>query len=257
MPLTIPSSLEKYGFIIDGLGAHSGRTIMLADLQTLFAASPSSASTAEYRDLTINSNLLLKKTEAARKEAFFRLKRLYGLDNEILLFRILREIWDQSPEAQPILTLLYAIARDPILRVTVDFLIDLPLGTIVTGPNFADIIGQEFPSELNEKTLASIGRNIASSYTQSGHLKGRSQKERVPIDSDPISITYALLLGYLCGYRGETLFHSSWARLLDSPVHELHNKAQMASQQGWLEYRHAGQMTDISFNHLLQGVNNE
>jgi hypothetical protein len=131
------------------------------------------------------------------------------------------------------------------------------LGAIVTAPEFAEIVGQEFSTDLNEKTLASIGRNIASSYTQSGHLTGRSKKERIRAENRATSATYALLLGYLCGERGEALFYTPWARLLDSPVHELHTKAQQASQQGWLDYRHAGQMTDISFNHLLRDVENE
>lgn len=257
MTLFIPNSAEQHGFIIEGLGAHSGRTIMLSDFQALLAASPSNALTVEYRSLIMSANVLLKGTEASRKESFFRLRRLYSLDPDTLLFNILRELWEQSSEAQPILTLLYAIARDPILRATIGFLIDLPLGAIVTAPNFADIVGQEFPTELNKKTLASIGRNIASSYTQSGHLIGRSNKQRIRAESHATSVTYALLLGYLCGDRGEALFHTPWTRLLDLPVHEMHTKAQLASQQGWLEYRHAGQMTVISFNHLLQGLSNE
>lgn len=257
MRMNIPNSAEQYGFIVEGLGAHSGRTIMLADFQALLTASSQSMKPEDYRHLVIQDNVLLKRTESARKESFKRLKRLYALDPEILLFSVLRELWDQSPEAQPGLTLLYAIARDPILRVTVNLLVDLPLGEVITAPKFAEVVGQEFPTEINKKTLASIGRNIASSFTQSGHLRGRSQKERIRARCQTTSVAYALFLGYLCGDRGEVLFNTPWMRLLDSPVHELHTKAQLASQQGWLEYRHAGQMTEISFNHLLQEVTNE
>ena len=62
---------------------------------------------------------------------------------------------------------------------------------------------------------------------------------------------YALLLGYLCDVRGEALFHTLWARLLDAPIHILREQAIRASQQGWLEYRHAGEVTEISFHYLL------
>lgn len=254
MKFNIPPSTEKYGFITDGLGAHSGRTIMLGDLRLLFAACPPSAQIEDYKDAILNSNILLKKTIAARKESFSRLKRLYGLDPEIYLFKMLRNLWEHDQDAQSMLALLYAMARDPILRSTADFVIDLPEGTRITAPQFADVVGDAFPSELNEKTLASIGRNIASTYTQSGHFRGRSVKERVHVESFTTSITYALLLSYLCEERGETLYHTSWVRLLDSPIHEIQTKAQLASQQGWLEYRYAGRMTDISFNYLLQGV---
>jgi hypothetical protein len=68
----------------------------------------------------------------------------------------------------------------------------------------------------------------------------------------PIAIAYALFLAYLCGYRGNSMFDSTWLRLLDTPLHILQEKAQQASQQGWLEYRHTGAITEITFRHFLK-----
>ena len=102
------------------------------------------------------------------------------------------------------------------------------------------------------KTLGKIGRNTASSWTQSGHLRGRTNKVRVKAQSHPTSVAYALFLGYLCGSRGEALFHTDWAQLLDAPPHTLHEQAFLASQRGWLDYRHAGTVTDVGFSYLLR-----
>ena len=41
-------------------------------------------------------------------------------------------------------------------------------------------------------------------------------------------------------------------QLLDAPPHTLHEQAFLASQRGWLEYRHAGTVTEIGFSYLLR-----
>ena len=254
MAFQIPQEAAKFGYIVDGFGAHSGRTIMLSDVTLLLNACPQMATNDEYRQAIIEDNVLLKKSGAARKEAFQRIQRLYGLDRSILLFQIIRQLWDQEPDARPVLLLLYAIARDPILRVSVGLVTETPVGEILSARDFEFVVADHFSYQLKPKTLASIGRNIASSWAQSGHFEGRSQKVRIAAKSFPTSVAIALLLGYLCGVRGENLFHTDWARVLDTPVHELHTKAQVASQQGWLEYRQTGNITDITFDHFLKGV---
>ena len=103
-----------------------------------------------------------------------------------------------------------------------------------------------------QSTRAVIGRNTASTWTQSGHLRGRSNKVRVQARSRPIALAYALMLGHLCDVRGEALFHALWARALDAPVHVLYEQAVLASQQGWIDYRQAGGVTEITFGYLLR-----
>ena len=254
MPIHIPTTASSFGFVVEGLGPHSGRTIMLKDVRYLFKTCPQIAKNGDYRRAILDDNVLLKRTGAARKEAYVRLKRLYSLDPEILLFSVFRQLWDQEPQSQSLLTLLYAIARDPILRATTELVLDTPIGKALFASDFENVVSAKFPDQLNPNTLASIGRNTASSWTQSGHFKGRSQKERIQAISHSTTVTFALLFGYLCGQRGEVLFNTTWVRLLDSPVHELHAKAQLASKQGWLEYKKVAQVTEITFNHLLQGV---
>jgi len=248
----IPQTAVEYGFVIDGLGPHSSRTIMLKELELLLAACPRDASLATYRAAVLDDNALLKQTESTRRKSFRHLRELYGLDPGALLFRALCDLWDQEPASRPMIALSCAVARDPSLRATAHVVLSAPEGAPVTAEMMAQAVGERYSVQLSQTTLASICRNVASSWTQSGHLRGYQEKVRSQAQSHPTSLAYALLLGYLCGERGEALFHTLWAQLLDTPVHALREQAVLASQQGWLEYRHAGDVTDISFHHLMR-----
>ncbi len=248
----IPELAARYGFVLEGLGAHSSRTIMLDELRLLLRSVPASGSIQSYRSAILEDNSLLKRTDSTRTESFRRLRELYGLRRHLVLFRALRDLWDYDPAAQPVLALLCATARDPMLRATAGAILGAHLGDPVTPEMIASTVNTQYPGRLNTTTLANIGRHAASSWTQSGHLYGRSHKARVAARSTPASVTYALLLGFLCGDRGEGLFHTDWAHLLDTPLDSLHEQAFLASQQGWLEYRHAGAVTEIGFSYLLR-----
>lgn len=249
---TIPSTAVPYGFTIDGLGTHSSRTMMLEELQLLLAACPPSADEEAYRTAVVDENVLLKRTQSTRAKSFRHLHELYALSPEVLIFDVLRDLWDEIPEARPMLALLCALARDPSLRSTADTVLPLPPGTAVTSQMLTDAATQAYPGLSKATTLAKIGRNAGSTWTQSGHLAGRTDKRRVQAESHATSVTYALLLGHLCGMRGERLFHTMWAQALDHPVAILQEQAALASKQGWLEYRHTGAVTEITFKHLLR-----
>jgi len=252
----IPETTALHGFVVEGRGAHTSRTIMLAELRLLLNATPPTANQRQYRTAILEDNVLLKKTVTTRRESLARLRELYGLDRGILLFRAMRDLWDQR-EAQPLLALLCALARDPILRVTSDFVLTMPPSLAVTGPDFADVVRTAFPDRFNAITLATIGRNAASSWQQSGHLEGIRQKTRSQITSQPAAVAYALLLGYLCGERGANLFTTTWAQLLDTPQSTLDLQAFAASQRGWIDYRRIGDVVDISFSWLMRAMNGD
>ena len=141
--------------------------------------------------------------------------------------------------------------RSRILRCTADLIIETPEGGTLTAKSFEEIIEDKYPGRLNPKTLASAGRNVASSWTQSGHLQGKKEKTRRMVSAEPVVVAYALLLAYLTGACGDALFVSDWLKILDTPIHTARTFAQQAAQQGWLEYRHSGQVTDITFRHFL------
>jgi len=55
---TIPQSASVYGFVSDGLGAHSSRTMMLAELRLLLEACPPATDLAGYRTAILDDNVL-------------------------------------------------------------------------------------------------------------------------------------------------------------------------------------------------------
>ncbi len=252
MSIQVSALSNEYGFINEPVGAHSSRTMMLAELRLLLAACPQSASFEEYRSAVVDENVLLKKTVATRKASFKWLRELYALDRKTLLFRALRDLWDEDTQAQPLLALLSAVARDPLLRSTAESILAILIGETVTPEMMMDAVNVSFPDRYSPKTLKSTGRNIISSWQQAGLLSGKLHKVRMSAQSLPASVTYALLLAYLSDARGEALFRTLWCRLLDAPLHILHAQALVASQRGWIEYRHMGDVTEVGFRHLLR-----
>jgi hypothetical protein len=247
----------QFGFVAEPIGTHISRTIMLADLRLLLSSCHLTADIATYRQAVIEENVLHKRTVSTRRLSFKRLRELYILDKSILLFRALRDLWEYEPDAQPMLALLCAVARDPLLRSTVDTVTNLDRNSEITPQIFSAVVAKTFPDRYSEWSLASAGRNIASSWQQSGHLRGKLRKYRDQASCHSASVTYALLLGYISDARGEGLFETPWCILLDTPMHIIREKAAVAARQGWLEYRQTGGVTDVSFRYLLRenGVN--
>ncbi|MCC6192473.1 MAG: hypothetical protein IT318_25885 [Anaerolineales bacterium] len=250
----ISNGAQQFGFISDTIGVHTSRTLMLAELRLLLAACPPAASFDQYQAAILDDNVLLKRTVSTRRESVRRLRELYALDPSVLLFRALRDLWPDDSEAQPLLALLCALARDPTLRGTTELILSVPAGEIVTPQMISAAAGQSFPERFNAMTLANIGRHAASTWQQSGHLQGRAKKVRSQAASQPASVAFALLLGFLGGGRGDGLFQTVWARLLDAPEHRLRSQAAVAAHRGYLEYRHAGGVTEISFHYLLRDI---
>ena len=253
MRIKIPDSALKVGFLNEPVGTHGSRTIMLRDLRLLLAVCEPGASLDDYREAIIDENVLMKATLSTRRESVRRLRELYGLSDDILLFRALRDIWPMEEAAQPLLALLCASARDPILRATADLILRTDRGAEMTPSLISDAVRDSFPSRYGPTMLANVGRHVASSWQQSGHLAGKLHKIRARALSTPIATTYALFLAYLCDVRGDSLFHTVWARLLDAPEHETREHAAAASRQGWLEYREMGGVTEVTFRHLFRG----
>ena len=243
---------EQFGFANKQLGAHLGRTIMAEDLGKVMASCGVRATLEDYRKAVIDENVLLKKSSGARDESFYRLKQLYSLDSSQKIFSVLRELWAYTTSGHNLLSLLCAIARDPILRCTTHLVLETSEGTMLMAKDFERVVSENFPGRLSSKTLASASRNLASSWTQSGHLLDAKRKSRKQVTPDSTVVAYAIFLAYLSGDRGNALFDSVWLKILDTSNHQLHNLAQQASKKGWLEYRHSGQVTEITFRHFME-----
>jgi hypothetical protein len=114
-----------------------------------------------------------------------------------------------------------------------------------------DALNRVVGSRLSESTLDKVVRNAASSWTQSGHLKGRGRKIRQRVTPTAVTTAYALLLGYLTGARGAALFETLWAQVLDTPAGELMHLAMDARRLGFLDMSQSGGVIEMAFSRLL------
>ncbi len=252
MPIdALPTGLAA-GFRSEPAGTHTSRTIMLGELQALLAVVRPGAGYASYQDAAVELNAVHKATRATREKTFRHLRELYALSPNVLLFRALVDLWDQDAAGRPLLALLCAAARDPLLLAAAERILAAQVGEPVTSAELEQAVDLAFPGRFRPDTLARTGRNLASSFTQSGHLSGRTGKLRARATCTPATTAYALLLGYVCGARGDGLFQTVWASLCDAPGHVLRAQTESAAKLGYLEYRHAGGVTEVGFQHLLR-----
>jgi len=241
----------KTGFRFGNKGTHTSRTIMFKELELLFEDQKLDAPREAYVSAIIEQNCLGKRTVSTRKLTCQRLSELYALDPSIPLFRILRHLWQVDENGRPLLAFLTALARDPLLRVTTATILQIQTGEELMRQKLTDVLRQSVDNRLNDGTLNTTVRNISSSWTQSGHLKGRVRKIRQKVMPTPIVTVYALLLGYILGIRGNGLFNTLWAKILDTPAEELVSLATDAKRLGLLDLSQAGGVVEISFARLL------
>ena len=232
-------------------GAHASRTMMLSELSTLLDAEPADASRDDFLHAILDENVLGKPTVTTRRRAARMLRELYALRQDVPLFRALTHFWKKDLAGRPLLALLCAVARDPILRITAKAVLSAKVGDAVDKSALEETITHAAPGHLAHSTVQKIARNTASTWTQSGHLKGRSVNRRSRPAPTPAAVAYALLLGYLAGASGQMLLDTFWTRLLDAPKDQLASLAAEASTRGWIAYRQAGQVVEIRFPELL------
>ena len=247
----VPEVALLSGFYNEPMGTHTSRTLMLSELRGLLATHPGGDSDA-LREAVIDENVCRKAGRSTREKTFRHLRELYALTDDVVIWRALGALWVRSEDAQPLLALLCAVARDPLLRATSRIILETPEGVHMTSDDMAPAIESVFPGRLKADTLARTSRNVGSSWTQSGHLRGRTHKVRSTATTTPESTAYALFLGYICGGRGDALFRTPWALLTDGPEHILRAQAEQAGRLGYLEYRHGGGVTEVTFAQLLR-----
>lgn len=249
--MTASSYPEELGFKSGESGTHTSRTIMLEELSALLASSGEAARRAEFTRLIVDENVLGKSTASTRRITAQRLGELYALDSSVPIFRALQRLWAVDREAQPALALLCSLARDPLLRASAPAILALREGQGFDRDALAAALRSHTGNRLNPSILEKVARNAASSWTQAGHLSGRTLKRRQRIRATPASVTFALLLGYLQGLRGTALWRTSWCEVLDSTPESLSSVASRASLAGLLRFRQSGEVIEISFPELL------
>ncbi|HHV57186.1 MAG TPA: DUF1819 family protein [Firmicutes bacterium] len=245
--MDLGEAAEKFGFVTSPVGSHTRRSIAVNELRKLLAACGPRATYAEIRHLALDENILGKVTQSSRVNTFRVLREFYALHLDVPVYSGLRFFWDYDEKEQPLLALLCASARDPVLRESAAVVLPWPQGTALPKKPLEDNLRAVYASHYNESMLAQITRKLLSSWTQAGHLTGRTTKIRGRAHSGPAATAYALFLGYLTGARGNALFTTFWVQVLDAPLQEVHQNAFTASKMGWLDYKNAGGVTEVGF----------
>ena len=218
---------------------------MLADLSELLATVPTDGARGDYAAAIIDENVLGKATAATRRLSNQRLGELYALDPHAPIFRVLRRLWTVDVPGRPLLAMLCALARDPLLRSTAPFVLALPEGAELDRARFRDTLRQSVGRRLNDAVLAQAARKCASSWTQSGHLAGRTRKIRRQVAPTPGPLAMALWLGTTEGLAGRGLLDSRWSRVLDRRGTALMPVALQTKQLGLIHLRAGGDVVEI------------
>ena len=156
---------------------HTARTIMFKELSTILSTTNADTSFDEIRGKVIDENLLQKASISGRRKSFAHLRKAYGLDPGIPIFRALRWAWSVSEEGErPLLALLCVLCRDASLRVSASYVLTLPVGTVVEKQVLSSELERAFPDAYSPAVVESMTRNLLSSWTQSGHLEGFRDK---------------------------------------------------------------------------------
>lgn len=240
----------EVGFRLGGKGTHTSRTMMFDELSAAFAATSADATRTQYAEAAIDGNCFGKSTVATRRLTNQRLGELYGLDPEIPLFRILRNLWERHENGRPLLAVLVAMARDPLLLSTAPSVITLRPGAEFHRDEMKTALRKVVGERLNDSILDKVVRNAASSWSQSGHLVGRTFKRREVVQATPAAIALAMYLGNAVGFRGADLLSSGWVATLDCSPTKAHELALAAKRAGYIDLRMGGDVFEVSLDRL-------
>lgn len=243
----------RFGFSVERGGAHTSRTMMLEELRALLSyVNRPEAVKADYLRAIDEENCLGKRSGITRRLTYRHLVDLYSLDPSMTLYRILLFFWQRDIQGQPLLALLCAYSRDAILGQSAPFILQFPVGASIARKSLEEYIDEKEPDRFSKPTLKSTAQNIISTWTKSGHLSGRVRKIRSRATPTPGAISYALLLGYLTGIRGEALFRTGYAKLLDCSFERAIELAEDASRRGWIVFKRVGDVIEVLFPNLIK-----
>ena len=108
-----------------------------------------------------------------------------------------------------------------------------------------------FPNRYSEAMKKSLAQNVNTSWRDSGHLIGRSKKQRIIPQPTVHGTIYAMFAGYLLGLRGIMLTDSVFSRLVGVDPRQAISNLQAGAIRGWCKVRHAGDVLQIDFSPLL------
>jgi hypothetical protein len=247
-----PAAAAGFGFRFGAGGGHGSRTLMLDELSALLdAVHEGELNPEELRRLCVYENVLGKPTSHTRGATLQRLREMHGLDQRLTLFRVFHQLWRADEAARPLLAMTLALARDPIFRVSSAVILKTTPGEPVPRELFLEVFQKAYRCHYKDSMLDKLVRHVASSWCQTGHMRGRVLKVRQRAAASPAAAAFALTAGYLMGLRGRLLFATPFAALLDADESGLLSLARAAHRHRLLTFREAGDVVELTFPNLL------
>jgi hypothetical protein len=238
------AKLSLFGMKLSGGGAHQSKTMMFRELEALIGTGASTPE--EFRSAAIDENAIGKATSNTRRLTFRHLASLYGLVDQPPLTKALMRTWKSDIQGRRLRALLVALARDPLLRETAPVVMTGSVGQSLQRPLFEEAFVAAFPERFSEKMLRSLAQNCASSWTQSGHLKGAVKKLRQRVTPTPTTVALAALIATASGFGGPAILSSGWMMVLDLSPEQALDALRRAEAVGLARVRSAGDVTEIS-----------
>jgi hypothetical protein len=236
---------DRFGFRQAPGGVHLSKTMMLAELRATIDASGANQP-SDVERAVVTDNLLGKPTGTARRLALSRLNTLYGVSKALPVQATMLGLWPRNALGRPVLALLCALAREPLLRDTAAAILNASAASRIRWPDLAAVLEAQHPGRYSPKMLKSLAQNCASTWTQSGHLTGRVAKRRARAEPSPEAVAYAALLGELAGFGGPALLRSPWMAVLDRSERDILSLLRRAEAVGLTRVRAGGGVVQIS-----------
>jgi hypothetical protein len=223
---------------------------MFAELEAVLAAAPGPVDRAAYSTAIVEGNCLHKPTTSTRRLTNQRLGELYALDPFVVMFRVLRGLWNVDSKARPLLAMLTTLARDPLFMASAAPVLSQLTGVEIQRAPIRDALRKLVGERMNDDTLDKVVRNVCSSWTQTGHLSGRTFKFRQRVNPPPTAVAFALWLGNAAGFRGEALLTSGWIAALDCTATSARGLALEAKRVGLIDLLIAGDVFELGLDRL-------
>ena len=236
--------LTNFGFRTSGGGAHQSKTMMLAEVESLFSTGDTNANSLKIA--AIEDNIMGKSTENTRRITYRHLSSLYGFSDQRPITKVMMGLWPLDREGHALLTLLVALARDPLLRDTAKLVLETPVGQSLQRSNFEEALFSAHPDRFSYKMVHSMAKNCASTWTHSSHLSGRAKKIRQHVSATPHATALAALCATAAGYGGPAILASVWMKALELSPEQALDQMRRAESLGLARVRSAGDVTEIS-----------
>ena len=230
---------------------HTSRTMMFSELSMVMDHAINDDSYLK----SLSENIANKRTKTNQDKTTGFLMQLYGFKLDNSAFLAFKYFWQiTESDEKPLLTLLFALNRDFLLAESLDVILSTSVGSKVSIEKLEENIESFHTERYTVNTLHSIAQNIASSWKQAGYIKGKVKNVRTKTNPTYKTVTFALLMSYLNGDRGDFVLSGIWVKALDLPEPKVRELISEAAKRDLLNYQFAGGVTTISFENLLNKI---